>query len=158
MSDQTVPSRLSSADLWAGLGVIALGVVGGIATLDIFVPRGISGFLGPRTFPLAVATALLVLGALLVIRTVIRPRPSQDSVGSMRTLTVLSGAVVGYLVLFQTLGFLLSTFIMLSGMFTYLGERRFWLSATVAAALSVLITIGFRDGLNVALPTGPFGF
>ena len=158
MSYQTAPSRLSSADLWAGLGVTALGVVGGIAALDIFVPRGISGFLGPRSFPLTVAAALLVLGAILVIRTVIRPRPSQESVGSRRTLAVLSGAIVGYLVLFQALGFLLSTFMMLSGTSTYLGERRFWLSATVVGALSVLITIGFHNGLNVALPTGPFGF
>jgi putative tricarboxylic transport membrane protein len=137
--------------------VAALAAIAAIAALDIFIPRSISGFVGPQAFPLVVAGGLAILGVVLVTRTVIRPRHSTESIGSRRDALVLVAAVAAYLVLFQSLGFLLSTFLLLAGMFYHLGERKIWVTVVVAAGLSLAVTLAFRVGLNVNLPVGPFG-
>lgn len=131
-----------------------------VASLNIFVPggSGLADFLGPRAFPMAVSVALMTLGAVLVARSILRPRPSTENFGAVPTLLVLVGAIAGYVALTPVVGFTLSTFLLLAGLFLHLGERRIWLAVLVAAVMSMLITIGFRDGLNVALPVGPFGF
>lgn len=157
MNNQTWSERLHSADLWVGVGVIAVAVIAAIAALDIFIPRSLSGFLGPQVFPLFLAGGLAVLGAVLVARTVIRPRHTSENVGSKQDLLVLIGAIAVYLVLFQVLGFVLSTFLLLAPMFYYLGERKIWVTVIVAAGLSVAVMLAFREGLNVNLPIGPFG-
>ncbi|SDN96536.1 putative tricarboxylic transport membrane protein [Cryobacterium flavum] len=158
MGRQAVLRKINTGDFWAGLGIAILGTVGWIGSLQIFEPRGISGFLGPRTFPIAVSMAMLVLGLTVLVRGIVKPRAPEESVGSVRELGVLCSAIVVYLVIFPLLGFVTSTFLLLSGLFSYLGERRYWLSAIVAAVLSVLTFLCFSSGLNVALPTGPFGF
>lgn len=158
MNNQTWSERLHSADLWSGIGVIAVATTAAIAAVNIFIPRSISGFLGPQVFPLVVAGGLALLGAILVARTALRPRHSTESIGSKRDLLVLAVTLAGYLVLFQVLGFLLSTFLLLGGMFYYLGERKIWVTFVVAAGLSVAVMLAFREGLNVNLPLGPFGF
>ena len=158
MTGQAGASHLKSADLWAGLCVAVLGVVGLVAGLRIFVPAGLNDSLGPRAFPVTISILLIVLGAILAVRSIVRRLTEPPDVGALRMLLVLSLAVVGYLLVFGILGFLLSTVLLLAALFVYLGERRVWLAVTVAVALAVLITVGFTSGLNVALPRGIFGF
>lgn len=157
MSDQTWPERLHSADLWAGIGTIVVAMIAALAATNIFIPRSLSGFLGPQVFPLFVASGLVVLGAVLVVRTIIRPRPSSENAGSKQDLLVLVAAIAVYLVLFQVLGFLLSTFLILAVLFYYLGERKIWVTVLVAAVLSEGVMLAFHEGLKVNLPVGPFG-
>jgi putative tricarboxylic transport membrane protein len=146
------------SDVWAGLCVSGLGIVGLIGAQDIFIPRGLTDFLGPRTFPLAVSGALVLLGGALVGRALLRRRQA-TSENSLRlsALLVLVGSIGAFIALMEPLGFLLSAFGLLAGLFFYLGERRVWLAAGVAAAVAAAITYGFSAGLNVALPQGPFG-
>ena len=149
---------LRSADLWSGLVVVGVGVLGLVGGLAIFVPRGLSDYLGPRTFPLGISVALLVLGALLLVRAV---RHGDDYVldrGSLTTLGVVSGSIVAYLAVFELLGFLVATALLLAFLFHYLGEKRIWLAVLAAAVGSTLVTLLFTLGLNVALPVGPLGF
>lgn len=155
-----LPARVRSADIWAGLCVLILGLAAMVASLDIFVPNGsgLTDYLGPRAFPLAVSVALMTLGAVLIGRSVLHPRRSTESLGAIPTLLVMLGAMAAYLALTPVLGFTLSTALLLAGLFLHLGERRVWLAVLVAAGMSGLLTLGFRDGLNVALPIGLFGF
>lgn len=157
MTAGATATHLRSADLWAGLCVAALGAVGLVAALDIFLPTGLNDALGPRTFPIVISTMLMALGATLTVRSLVRQRTAPPDFGALPTLLVLSVAVAVYLGLFGVLGFMLATVLFLAVVFVYLGERRIWLALVVAVALAVAITVGFTSGLNVALPRGPFG-
>ena len=147
-----------SADLWAGACITGLGVVGLVAALDIFVPTGSADILGPRTFPITISALLVILGATLSIRALLRSEPVLPDIGRASTLLVMSAALAGYLVLFGLLGFLLSTVVFLAGLFFYLGERKIWIGLLAAVVLAVAIDAAFSIGLNVALPRGLLGF
>lgn len=151
-------SRLRSGDLWAGLAVILLGAVTLYGAFDIFSPGTLGGdLLGPRAFPLALGVLLLILGATLTLRDRFLVRGEAADFGSLRTLGVAGAAGIGFLLLLTVLGFVVTATLFLVGLFTYLGERRVWLSAVLAIVVSLAIYVGFREGLNVNLPRSPFG-
>ncbi|MPZ97211.1 MAG: hypothetical protein GEU96_20425 [Propionibacteriales bacterium] len=149
-------TRRRSGDLWAGLAVAVIGGVGLWASFDIFVPTGLNDFLGPRAFPITVSSALVVLGLILSVRAQRSSAP--PDFGSVRVLSVVGVAVVGYLAVFELVGFFLATTAFLAAMFVYLGEARLWLAGSLAVVLALAVTLGFSQGLNVALPTSPLGF
>ena len=152
-------SRLRSGDLWAGLAVVLLGALTLYGAFNIRSPGLLGGdLLGPRAFPLALGFLLLVLGGALTVRDVTFLRGEPADFGSLRTLAVATLAGVGFVLLLPRLGFVATAVLFLFGLFTYLGERRLWLSAVVAIFISVAIYVGFREGLNVNLPRSPFGF
>ena len=86
-----------------------------------------------RTLPMGLA-AMAILFSLIQLATSFRPRPDSrisDSVRGFRwrpTLLLLV-AMAGYSLLFDTLGFVLASFIFLLLGFLILGERRLLLSA-----------------------------
>jgi putative tricarboxylic transport membrane protein len=148
---------LHSADLWTGLAVTAVGAVGLVGSLTISAPRGLSGLLGPRVYPLTVSVLLILLGVVLVVRAALAAAPVHADFGRHSTILVVIAVLVGFALLFQVLGFLLSAFLMLAVLYRFLGERRLWLVLLVAAGTAAAIYLGFRDGLGVDLPTTPFG-
>jgi putative tricarboxylic transport membrane protein len=158
MIEETTQARLKAADIWAGLCVVTLGVVGLVAAFDIFVPRGFNDFLGPRAFPISISALLVVLGLTLSGRSVTRSENTPPDVGSRTTLLVMSVALAGYLMLFNVLGFTLATVIFLTALFMFLGERRAWVAGVAAVAVALATMAVFSSALNVNLPRGPFGF
>jgi hypothetical protein len=151
-------ARLRGADLWAGLCVAAVGVVGLVASFDIFVPTGLNDYLGPRAFPITISSVLIVFGVTLAVRSLVRSSPASADLGSLSTLAVMCGAVAGYLLVFNALGYTLATTLLLAALFVYLGERRIWLACGAALLLAVATMYLFATGLNVNLPSGPLGF
>ena len=113
---------------------------------------------GPGFFPFWGGVILGLLSVLLVVRS-----PTQDATGAARLRpdnarpAVAAGAILGYLLLLEVLGFVPITFLFLLLLFRM--ERRSWMfSAASAAAGAVGSYVLFQLWLKSQLPTGPLGF
>ena len=113
---------------------------------------------GPGFFPFWGGVVLGLLSLLLVVRS-----PARDALGAARLRpdtarpVVAAGAVIGYLLLLEMLGFVPITFLFLLLLFRL--ERRSWtFSAASAAAGAVGSYALFQLWLKSQLPTGPLGF
>jgi putative tricarboxylic transport membrane protein len=113
---------------------------------------------GPGFFPFWGGVVLGLLSVLLVVRS-----PTQDATGATRLRpddarpVVAAGAVLGYLLLLEVLGFVAVTFLFLLLLFRL--ERRSWtFSAASAGAGAVGCYVLFQLWLKTQLPTGPLGF
>lgn len=62
--------------------------------------------------------------------------------------------ILGYLLLMPSLGFPVTTFVLLLAFVFLLGERRWWIVLGLALGATALIYLGFARGLNVRLPLG----
>jgi putative tricarboxylic transport membrane protein len=73
-------------------------------------------------------------------------------------VAIFVGAVFLYIALFEPLGFVLSTVLFIGGVTWYLGYPRHLVNAVVSVVLAVGMYVGMTQGLDVALPAGPFPF
>jgi putative tricarboxylic transport membrane protein len=144
-------------DLVSGLLAAALG-----AAVVLYVrtfPELPDGQPGPALFPGIVGGLLALFGLVLVVRAVLaRGRPAADpdtgvtARGWLRALAVL-GLVLAYLLLAETLGFLVTMGILLFLLMWLLGARL--LLAVLAAAVTTgFIFLVFEELLLVPLPEG----
>ncbi|TQM38324.1 tripartite tricarboxylate transporter TctB family protein [Pseudonocardia cypriaca] len=117
---------------------------------------------GPALFPSIVGGLLVLFGLVLVVRAVLaRGEPAADpdagitGRGRLRALAVL-GLVVGYVLLAETLGFLLTMGVLLFLLMWLLGARPL-VAVLAAAATTGFILLVFEELLLVPLPQGLFG-
>jgi putative tricarboxylic transport membrane protein len=148
-------------DLVAGLLAAALGaaVVLHVRTF----PELPDGQPGPALFPSIVGALLVVFGLGLVVRAIrargreaaVDPGAGATGQGRLRALAVV-GVVVAYLLLAETLGFLVTMGVLLFLLMWLLGARP--LVAVLGAAVTTgVILLLFQQVLLVPLPTGLLG-
>jgi putative tricarboxylic transport membrane protein len=113
---------------------------------------------GPGFFPFWGGVVLGLLSILLVVRAPARAAPGAPPLWPDTARPVVAtGAILGYLLLLEVLGFVPVTFLFLLLLFRL--ERRGWaFSAASAAAGAVASYALFQLWLKSQLPTGPFGF
>jgi putative tricarboxylic transport membrane protein len=147
-------------DLVSGLLAAALGaaVVLHVRTF----PELPDGQPGPALFPGIVGSLLVLFGLVLVGRAVLgRGEPAADpdagvtTQGRLRALAVL-GLVVCYLLLAETLGFIVTMAVLLFLLMWFLGARPL-VAVLAAAATTGFVFLVFEELLLVPLPEGPFG-
>lgn len=150
----------ASNDVWAGFAVLAFAAVFFWQVEEIRQVSSLTGVLGARAFPLALAALLAASGLALVTRFRRRAKAGSDApdAGDLRMLGTLCAFLVGYLVVLPYAGFTLATGLFLYGLFALLGERRHWLSAPLALALAGALYVSFHGYLGVSLPRGAVGF
>jgi putative tricarboxylic transport membrane protein len=125
---------------------------------------------GPEVFPQLIAGALIVLGALLAVgpwlrRAVgwpARPRSSEGDLEGPPDVPAIVAVLVGlalYTVLYERVGFLLSTVLFMAGEIVVLEvDRRRWPWALPAVLLlPVALYLLFVKLLGVTLPVGILG-
>ncbi len=154
---------MKKVDLISGLIILVLAVSYLTVGAKLAVWKGRT--LGPGFFPLLLGIALLLLCVSLLIKTIISSKKNSSSHnerffpssrGGLKLLYVI-GAMVFYIVAFQPLGFLLSTFLFLSVLF-FVWDPNKPLSAITMAAITVLCAYVFFDlSLKVQLPKGFLG-
>jgi hypothetical protein len=113
---------------------------------------------GAGFFPFWGGVALGLLSILLVVRSPARDAPGAPRLGPGTARPfVAAGAVLGYLLLLEVLGFVPVTLLFLLLLFRL--EPRGWVfSAAAAAAGAIGAWALFRLWLKTQLPTGPLGF
>lgn len=141
-------------DVWTGFVLASLGIIIVYQSSRIFRPPALTDALGPRTFPLALGAALVVLGTLLAVRGRRRERSGPLDFGDWAVAARLGVGLAAYIVLLPRLGFLLTNVLVLWYMFYTLGERRHVRSAATAALFTAALFALFVYGLRIPLPGG----
>ena len=167
--DETVttgePSRARSWRDYSELGICALlAAIGVLVLVDAalieteFAQRGP---IGPKTAPIAIGIALLVVAAMLAVD-VLRGGKGESEAGEDIDLsapsdwhTVLLLAAAFLAALIGVVGFPLSGMVLFWGSAYALGSRNTVRDPLVAAVLSVLTYLAFNNLLGVPLPGGP---
>lgn len=130
-------------------------------TMDVDVTQ--RGPIGPRTVPVAVGAALLLIAGLLAVD-VLRGGRGRAEGGEdvdlsepadWRTVLLLAGIFLGAAVLIEPLGFPAAGALLFWGAAFALGSRRTDRDALIAAVLSLTTYAVFDQLLGVPLPGGP---
>lgn len=157
-------------DRWigGGLTLAALLLYFVVVPTEIVVPRiqvggGVGGMAAsPLFFPRLMAALLGILGIFLFVRAHSRERNLRDGEGFILNAgeaVRVAGAVailICYVLLLETVGYLLLTPVALGALCVFLGYRRWLVLLITAAGFTALVYFGFRYGMKILLPEGPF--
>ena len=109
---------------------------------------------GPRAFPLLAAGVIAICGIMLLLKP---EEPDQaHKAGSGMAIAALSASLLAYTVLFQPLGFVISTAIFMVPIAMIFGAK-WWQGAVTGVVLGLASYLLFDRVLDVVLPVGPFG-
>ncbi|WP_431694069.1 tripartite tricarboxylate transporter TctB family protein [Rhizobium giardinii] len=109
---------------------------------------------GPRAFPLMAAAVIAVCGIILVLK----PGEADTNEGSgiTRPILILAGCLLAYALLFQPVGFVISTTVMMIPVAMVFGAL-WWQGAITGLFLAISSYLLFDKVLDVILPVGPLG-
>lgn len=163
MSDATgaVHDRANHKDTIAGAVVAVAGGILFLNALSFTSPSAQADVVGPRFFPL-LASGVLVVGGLTLVVNGLRSgeRSSADSEEPpvpLRRLAVVIAIFVGFLLIFEPVGFLVSTALFMTVMTTFVRPDRVSINALVGVVTSACIYFSFTQLLGVGLPVGVLG-
>lgn len=149
------------------LGVsVLLFAVGALVLIDALTMEGSfvqRGPVGPKTVPVIVGCALLVVAVVLAVDVLRGGRGEAEGgedvdltePGDWRTVAMLAGVFLACALLFVPLGFPASGALLFWGSAYVLGSRNTTRDPLIAAALSVVTYVLFDTLLGVPLPGGP---
>lgn len=145
--------------LAAALAVVGLYVVYDASTLE---PGFSDDYLGPKAFPYVIGTALVALGALLVIATARGDVPEAEEGEDVElgygtdwpTVAKLVGVFLVNIVFIDFLGWAITGAILFAGCAAVLGSRTHIRDLAVGAVMSVSTWYGFYVVLGVPIPPG----
>jgi hypothetical protein len=161
-----------AADRLIGAGLFILGVAMAWASTQIAAPMLGEGDPGPRVLPLALGVLIAILGAALSLRQpAVVASTGEPLFDDADTATLIpaepillrlvhAANLLAYAVLFERLGFTLSTFIFLTTAIFLLGNRSMRggiVAVTAAALVSLVVGTGLKLGVGVPLPGVLFG-
>ena len=137
-------------------GFLAMGL--GVTSIELFPGQETEVF-SPRTMPAALAIGGALLCLLRVVRCLRHPEAETvmlDGYDWARA-GLLCAAMIGYGLLFEPLGFMLSTAVFLGAGFAVLGERRLPVLVLLPLAFSLLFWLIMTRVLSLYLAPGILG-
>lgn len=145
---------------WIALVIIALGAAYLWQAFQIRQPTTYAA-VGPRFFPIAIGIGILLSGIWLFLLPGKPPAPDapENTRLDWPRIAAMFVAVVVYILLFQTVGYIITTAVMLAAGAQILGERHHWLrDLTIGVLLAIALNFTFDRLLNINLPPGWIGF
>ena len=142
-------------DLVSGLFWLAVAVFAAVQGLSLKL--GSLSRPGPGFFPFWGAIVLGLLAIVLIVDSLRRDAVSLRIRPDSAKPVVVVAALLGYLLLLESLGFVVVTFLFLVLLLRL--ERRGWAFSAVSAGVGAFASyVLFQLWLKTQLPTGPFGF
>jgi putative tricarboxylic transport membrane protein len=147
-------------------GIVAV-LLGAVYTAQAWnLPRATVGVpMGPILFPLILGVGMTVLGAMLIVQEHLRlKRPASAGKTAVsfkltvfgKSIAIVTGFCVLYVMLFEFLGYVLSTFLFLGAvLLLFNGKGRWKISLIVATCFSVGVYVLFGSVLSIQLPRMP---
>lgn len=116
---------------------------------------------GPGFFPFWSGAILASLSFLVFVKAFLGP-PSEGELWRLRErwgqLALVVGVLLGYALVLEALGFLLSTFVLLVVLFRLMRAGRLLTAIGSSGAISALVYVVFKFWLGVQLPSGLLRF
>ena len=142
-------------DLVSGLFWLAVALFAAVQGLSLKL--GSLSRPGPGFFPFWGGVVLGLLSVVLIVGSLRQEAPSSRIRPDSAKPLVVVAALLAYLLLLESLGFVAVTFLFLLLLFRL--ERRGWAFSAVSAGVGALAShVLFQLWLKTQLPTGPFGF
>lgn len=162
-------NRLNSDTVAGGIGfAFALAYLAAAFT----IPEGSfsNAAVGPAALPIVIGAALAVASLALAARGFLRGVPTREEpeaeeaeelddnpAQSPARFAVVAGLLLGYVVLFLPLGYVISTFLFLFGTTMYLERGRPVRNVVYSLLFALVVYYVFTELLTVVLPAGPLG-
>jgi hypothetical protein len=141
------PKDFGSGCLFAGFGLVAV-------VLGATYPAGTAARMGPGYFPRALGIMLIVLGAILIIKS-LRTTGARISMPTLKPLVVVLGSVLLFGLTVVPLGLVLATMLLVLASSVASHEFR-WKEASIASVvLAAFVVAVFGYGLKLQLPILP---
>jgi hypothetical protein len=146
-------------DRTCALIFLAIAVVAIILSWNM--PMGRVSKPGPGFLPFWVGVILALLSLGLLFGALFR-KGADETVkflsGEGRWINVVwtVGSLLGYGFLIETLGFVISTLVLLLFLFRYIGNQKWWVAFTGTVLVTLVAHLIFKVGLQVQLPRGLF--
>lgn len=153
--------REGSSEIFPALGLVAVGAYLLIEARSIAIPAGEQS-IGPRFFPYLVGGAMVAIGLWLVVAVAMGDRGKSeegedvdtDAATDWKALATISAALVGYVLILEPVGYLLSTMGLFAAMAWTLGARRPRSLVLASVLVPFVAYMLFTRGLGVYLPNG----
>jgi uncharacterized membrane protein YqjE len=139
-------------DFWSGVLFISFGLAAIIVAREY--PVGTAARMGPGYFPRGLGILMLVLGAILALRS-LRIAGTKIEFGSFKPLLIVLGSVVVFALFAPKLGLVVSTILLILMSSTADKEYRWKESMIAALVLAVFTIAAFSWGLKLQLPVWP---
>lgn len=151
-------------DALVGIVIALVGLIYGFA--GFMLPRATVGVpFSPSYFPVILGGVLFALGVGLFLRSdMSRTKESLKALKNMsekekaysKLITLTAVSCLLYAVIFEHLGFVISTFIFLEAMMYLTNKKGIKINTIVSLCFSIIVYIIFSNFLGIMLPTIPF--
>lgn len=147
--------RKFSSTFWEGVFLFVVSVLGIAMSFISHKDFKVEWKLSPYLFPLIISFFLLILSISIIMQG-LKDESEKKENGKIdiRSLLIFGLVCILYLLVFNFLGFVLSTIILLVLLMMLLGERRWWFILLVSVISSLIIYLLFAKYLSVMLPKG----
>ena len=147
--------RKFSSTFWEGVFLFVVSVLGISMSFISHKDFNVEWKLSPYLFPLIISFFLLIL-SFSIIKQGLKDESEkkEKSKIDIKSLLIFGLVCILYLLVFNFLGFVLSTIILLVLLMMLLGERRWWFILLVSVISSLVIYLLFAKYLSVMLPKG----
>ncbi|PJC87311.1 tripartite tricarboxylate transporter TctB family protein [Vibrio sp. HA2012] len=153
-------------DAFTGLFGVAFGLIYGYMTYTM--PRAAFGNpMDPLYFPLGVSAVSVLIGILVLVKSDFKAavlayknliNEDESRKNDRRRILYTCIIAVGYALVFEHLGYIISTFMFMFCMLTITSGKKSWMKSIIIALLfSVGVYFVFNTLLSISLPPLPFG-
>lgn len=147
--------RKFSSTFWEGVFLFVVSVFGISMSFISHKDFNVEWKLSPYLFPLIISFFLLILSISIIMQGLKdESEKKEKSKIDIKSLLIFGLICILYLLVFNFLGFVLSTIILLVLLMMFLGERRWWFILLVSVISSLVIYLLFAKYLSVMLPKG----
>ena len=147
--------RKFSSTFWEGVFLFVVSVFGISMSFISHKDFNVEWKLSPYLFPLIISFFLLILSISIIMQGLKNESEKKEkSKIDIKSLLIFGLICILYLLVFNFLGFVLSTIILLVLLMMLLGERRWWFILLVSVISSLIIYLLFAKYLSVMLPKG----
>ena len=147
--------RKFSSTFWEGVFLFVVSVFGISMSFISHKDFNVEWKLSPYLFPLIISFFLLILSISIIMQGLKdESEKKEKSKIDIKSLLIFGLVCLLYLLVFNFLGFVLSTILLLVSLMMLLGERRWWFILLVSVISSLIIYLLFAKYLSVMLPKG----
>jgi hypothetical protein len=146
---------MSAAARDIALGIAALALAGAWWVLAGAVPVSpLADAVGPGGVPMAIAALMGAAGAMLVVRSILRPRQETPASPSHGRAAGLLALLVAYVLALPLIGYPLALGLLTGAVLLYAGARPSLGLAAFAAGVGALFWFGFVRVMGIPFPAG----